>query len=40
MTALKRTRQLIQDALAACDSGHCQLVATGSKDRDGFRQDV
>ena len=35
MTALKRTRQLIQDALAACDAGHCRLVATDTQDRDG-----
>ena len=40
MTALKRTRQLIQDALAACDARHCRLVATDTQDRDGFRQDV
>lgn len=30
--ALKHTRRLIQDALAACDAGHCQLVASGSPD--------
>jgi DNA-binding transcriptional MerR regulator len=39
ITALKRTRQLIHDALAACDAGRCQLVSTDSKNRDSFRQD-
>jgi DNA-binding transcriptional MerR regulator len=28
MAALKHTRRLIQDTLAACDAGCCQLVAT------------
>ncbi len=27
MAELRRTRQLIRDARAACDAGHCQLVA-------------
>jgi DNA-binding transcriptional MerR regulator len=30
MGALKRTRRLIQEALAACDAGRCQLVGTES----------
>jgi DNA-binding transcriptional MerR regulator len=32
MAALKHTRRLIQDTLAACDAGCCQLVATESPD--------
>ena len=28
MAALEHTRRLVQDALAACDSDRCQLVAT------------
>ena len=28
ITALKQTRRLIQDTLAACDAGRCQFVAT------------
>ncbi len=27
MAELRRTRQLIREARAACDAGHCQLVA-------------
>jgi DNA-binding transcriptional MerR regulator len=27
LAELRLTRRLIQDALAACDAGHCQLVA-------------
>ena len=30
IAALMRTRWLIQDALAACDAGRCQLVSTAS----------
>jgi DNA-binding transcriptional MerR regulator len=30
IAALKHTRWLIQDTLAACDAGRCQLVATVS----------
>jgi DNA-binding transcriptional MerR regulator len=30
MGALERTRRLIQEALAACDAGRCQLVGTES----------
>jgi hypothetical protein len=26
--------------LAACDAGHCELVATDSKDRDGFPAEI
>ncbi len=33
MTALSRTRRLIQDTLAACDSGRCLLV-TGSSEAE------
>jgi DNA-binding transcriptional MerR regulator len=29
LAALRQTRRLIRDALAACDSGCCQLVAAG-----------
>jgi DNA-binding transcriptional MerR regulator len=32
MTALSHTRRLIQDALAACDAGRCQLQVTDSPD--------
>jgi DNA-binding transcriptional MerR regulator len=32
IAALKHTRRLIQDTLAACDAGCCQLVATESPD--------
>lgn len=32
LTALRHTRQLIRDALAACDAGGCQLVAAPSSD--------
>ena len=32
MGALKHTRRLIQEALAACDAGRCQLVGTRSPD--------
>ena len=32
MAALRHTRRLIQDTLAACDAGCCQLVATESPD--------
>lgn len=32
MAALRRTRRLVRGALAACDSGHCQLAATASPD--------
>jgi DNA-binding transcriptional MerR regulator len=28
MTALSQTRRLIQDTLAACDAGRCQLLVT------------
>jgi DNA-binding transcriptional MerR regulator len=31
MTALSRTRRLIQDTLAACDSGRCLLVIGSSE---------
>jgi hypothetical protein len=30
IAALLRTRRLIQDALAACGAGRCQLVGTAS----------
>jgi DNA-binding transcriptional MerR regulator len=30
MTALSQTRRLIQEALAACDAGRCQLQVTDS----------
>ena len=32
MGALKHTRRLIREALAACDAGRCQLVGTKSPD--------
>jgi DNA-binding transcriptional MerR regulator len=32
ITALSHTRRLIQDALAACDAGRCQLRITDSPD--------
>ena len=32
LAALRRTRRLIRDALAACDTGHCQLVASAGSD--------
>ena len=32
ITALSHTRRLIQDALAACDAGRCQLAGTASPD--------
>jgi DNA-binding transcriptional MerR regulator len=31
MAELRRTRQLIKDARAACDAGHCQLVAQSGR---------
>lgn len=40
MSALNRTRQLIQDTLAACDAGRCRLVATDPRDRNFIRQDA
>ena len=33
MTALSRTRRLIQDTLAACDAGRCHLVTDSSEAR-------
>jgi DNA-binding transcriptional MerR regulator len=35
MTALNHTRRLIQDALAACDAGRCQLRVADSPDGHG-----
>ena len=35
MTALSQTRRLIQDALAACDAGRCQLQVTDSSESRG-----
>jgi DNA-binding transcriptional MerR regulator len=32
MGALKHTRRLIEEALAACDAGRCQLKGVGSPD--------
>ena len=32
MTALSQTRRLIQEALAACDAGRCQLQVTDSSE--------
>jgi DNA-binding transcriptional MerR regulator len=39
MAALEHTRRLIQDALAACDAGRCQLMATESPEA-GRRSDA
>ena len=33
MTALSQTRRLIQETLAACDAGRCQLLVTDSRSR-------
>jgi DNA-binding transcriptional MerR regulator len=35
MTALSHTRQLIQDTLASCDAGRCQLLAIDSPETRG-----
>jgi DNA-binding transcriptional MerR regulator len=35
MTALSHTRRLIQDTLAACDAGRCQLLVTDSPELRG-----
>ena len=32
MTALRRTRRLIREAMNACDAGRCHLTAPGSSD--------
>jgi DNA-binding transcriptional MerR regulator len=37
IAALMRTRRLIQDALAACDAGRCQLAGTASPDAGASR---
>jgi len=34
LAALRHTRRLIREALAACDGGHCQLVAAPSSDAE------
>jgi DNA-binding transcriptional MerR regulator len=35
ITALSHTRRLIQDTLAACDAGRCQLLVTDSPELRG-----
>jgi DNA-binding transcriptional MerR regulator len=35
LTALSQTRRLIQDTLAACDAGRCQLQVTDSSESRG-----
>jgi DNA-binding transcriptional MerR regulator len=35
MTALSHTRRLIQDTLAACDAGRCQLLVADSRELRG-----
>jgi DNA-binding transcriptional MerR regulator len=35
ITALSHTRRLIQDTLAACDTGRCQLLVTDSPEPRG-----
>lgn len=30
MAELRRTRRLVRDALAACESGHCRLLTAGA----------
>jgi DNA-binding transcriptional MerR regulator len=35
ITALSHTRRLIQDTLAACDAGRCQLLVTDSPEARG-----
>ena len=35
MTALSQTRRLIQDTVAACDAGRCQLQVTDSSESRG-----